>query len=610
MSNQEPGLRPASEPSAPPTPPMALQPDGDWGREGWVSRTPSRLLIWFGLVLIATSIAAAALVLWEMRTDALDKAQADLRRLALSQSQTTFAALKGADLALLSVINDLASNPTSDDETRHRMLQSVVGTLPQLKNLFVTDAAGNALYSARSDPPPRVSSENQPYFAAHRDGQIGPLITPSFRSRVDGQWVFLLTRRMENANGRFLGVVGVDIDPTYLSRQYAAIDLGPHSAIALLTTDEVMLARYPWKESRVGRQVENVALHDRMKIDKTGSTRGYSVSDRIDRLYGYAALDDYPVVVRTVLDTSVVLDEWWRHAYVAGIWVIGVDTVIGALIALLVVQLRRRERSDARFRDFAEAASDWYWETDGTLRFSYVSRAGRGHAGFPVHDALGRNLRDLMITQPGDQMLRQLEDDVAAHRLFREFLCQVRTSVGRIAHLNLSGMPRFDRRGHFIGYRGVARDITAVVEERSASSRANMRFLYAMEHGANGFSFWDVEDRFVVCNELYRQRAGRSAKFLVPGVTFERLYWESIRLGDVPSPPGRAADVLAERLAHHRVAAGEPVIHDVNGRRLLARDLRTPDGGTLIVWTDITDATEGARPIEIKPAEVKGPRAL
>lgn len=561
--------------------------------------SPSRLLIWFGIVLIAASFAAAALVLWQMRDNAIEKAQMDLRRLALSQSQQTLAALKGADLALLTVINDLKSTP-QDDEARHRLLQSVVATLPQIRNLFVADANGNSRYSARSVPPPQVSIAAQPYFLAHRAGQMGPLIAPSFRSRVDGHWSFLLTRRIEDADGRFLGVVGADMDPVYFAKLYAAIDLGPKSGIALLTTDETMLARYPWVEDRIGKRIESFALHDHLTQAKTGVVRGVSTTDHVDRLYGYAGLDEFPVVVRTVLDTSVVLDDWRKHVYVAGIWVIGADLVIASLIAVLVVQLRRREQSEARFRDFAEAASDWYWETDPDLCFTYVSRASHGHAGFPVHDAMDRNLRELMVAQPGDGMLRQLEDDIAAQRFFREVLCQVRTAGGRIAHLNLSGMPRFDARGNFVGYRGVARDITTVVEERSASARANMRFLYAMEHGSNGFSFWDPEDRFVVCNELYRQRAGRSAKFLVPGVTFERFYWESIRLGDVPSPPGRAAEVLAERLARHRAATGETVFHDVNGRRMLARDLRTPDGGTLVVWTDIADTAEGVRPLDVK----------
>ena len=588
-------------PPGPPGPPVTAPPSASGAvAAAQPPRSPSRLLIGFGIVLIVASVAAAAFVLWGMRLDALNKARTDLRRLALSQSQQTAAVLKGADLALLTVINDLRSNPSSDEETRHRLLKSIVNTLPQLKNLFVVDAAGNAVYSARSVPAPRVSAASVPYFAAHRAGQMGPRITATFRSRIDGEWALLLTRRLEDADGRFLGVVGADIDPVYLARLYAAIGLGPRSAIALLTTNEVMLARYPWIESRIGRSIENFALHDRLEDAKIGTARAVSSLDHVDRLYGYAALDDFPVVVRTVLDTSVVLDDWWKHAEVAAIWVIGADAVIALLVALLVVQLRRREQSEARFRDFAEAASDWYWETDGGLRFSYVSGAGHAHSGFPVRDALGRSLHDLIIEQPGDQMLRQLEDDIAEQRLFREFLCQVRTPSGRIAHLNLSGMPRFDRRGMFIGYRGVARDITAVVEARSASSRANMRFLYAMEHGANGFSFWDAEDKFVVCNELYRQRAGRAAKFLVPGVTFERFHWESIRLGDVASPPGRAADVLAERLAHHRAAAGEPIIYDAGGRRLLARDLRTPDGGTLIVWTDMTDTAEGGRPAEIR----------
>lgn len=562
-------------------------------------RTPSRLLIWFGAVLIVASFAAAALVLWQMRDAAIEKAQADLRRLALSQSQQTLAALKGADLALLTVINDLKTNPQSD-EARHRLLQSIVATLPQIRNLFVVDAGGDARYSARSVPPPQVSAASMSYFLAYKAGQAGPLITPSFRSRVDGHWSFLLTRRIEDADGHFLGVVGADMDPVYLSKLYAAIDLGPRSGIALLTADETMLARYPWIESRIGKRIENFALHDQMEQAKIGVVRGVSTTDHVDRLYGYAALDEFPVVVRTVLDTSVVLDDWWKHVYVAGIWVIGADLVIASLIAILVGQLRRREQSEARFRDFAEAASDWYWETDAGWRFTYVSRAGHGHAGFPVHDALGRNLRELIVAHPGDELLRQLEGDMIAERLFREVLCQVRTASGRIAHLNLSGMPRFDARGNLIGYRGVARDITTVVEERSASARANMRFLYAMEHGSNGFSFWDAEDRFVVCNELYRQRAGRAAKFLVPGVTFERFYWESIRLGDIVSPPGRAAETLAERLALHRSASGDTLVHEVNGRRLLARDLRTPDGGTLIVWTDIADTADGMRPVEVK----------
>jgi PAS domain-containing protein len=156
-------------------------------------------------------------------------------------------------------------------------------------------------------------------------------------------------------------------------------------------------------------------------------------------------------------------------------------------------------------------------------------------------------------------------------------------------------MPRFDAGGVFVGYRGVAQDITPVIAERSATARANMRFLYAIENGSDAFAFWDVDDRFVMCNENFRHRSGRSAKLLTPGISFEQFAWESIRLGDSPADPGKAAELHAERLAHHRAATGEPMVHERAGRRLRNRVLRTPDGGRLTVSAVVEDMTKSGQ---------------
>ena len=160
--------------------------------------------------------------------------------------------------------------------------------------------------------------------------------------------------------------------------------------------------------------------------------------------------------------------------------------------------------------------------------------------------------------------------------------------MGRVRHLNISGQPRFDRDGICLGYRGVARDITGEVEARSATAEANMRFLHAIENSNDGIAFWDAEDRFVLCNERYREKAGRSARVLTPGITFERFFWEAIRLGDIPTEPGKAAERLIERMERHRAATGEPFEVEYDGEWRLIRDQRTPNGGTLTVFTDIT----------------------
>jgi PAS domain-containing protein len=35
--------------------------------------------------------------------------------------------------------------------------------------------------------------------------------------------------------------------------------------------------------------------------------------------------------------------------------------------------------SEQRFNDIAEVASDWFWETDAQLRFTYIGACFRGH---------------------------------------------------------------------------------------------------------------------------------------------------------------------------------------------------------------------------------------
>src|SRR5881394_4260820 len=71
-----------------------------------ILRDPSRSLIWFGATLIFFSIVVSIAAFWEYRRTTLERSQADLRRLALSLSQQTLAAIKGVDLALQSVINE------------------------------------------------------------------------------------------------------------------------------------------------------------------------------------------------------------------------------------------------------------------------------------------------------------------------------------------------------------------------------------------------------------------------------------------------------------------------------------------------------------------------
>jgi PAS domain S-box-containing protein len=136
------------------------------------------------------------------------------------------------------------------------------------------------------------------------------------------------------------------------------------------------------------------------------------------------------------------------------------------------VTARRRaeealRESEQRFRDYAEAASDWLWETGPDHRFTWFSLRATG-----VHqpdNRIGRTRWE--ITAEVDEEPEKWRLHIAtldAHEPFRDFTYRAVQADGSVAYLAVSGKPVFDAQGRFKGYRGVASDVTAAVRADQA----------------------------------------------------------------------------------------------------------------------------------------------
>jgi PAS domain S-box-containing protein len=142
-------------------------------------------------------------------------------------------------------------------------------------------------------------------------------------------------------------------------------------------------------------------------------------------------------------------------------------------------QLRNSEQ---RFRDFAEAASDWLWELDADLRFSYMSDSFEANFGWPVELSLGQKKEDhyAEIARTGSaeeqESWRRHFADLKAHRPFSNFLQRWVTPAGETRYILNGGKPIFDRDGRFLGYRGTASNVTDLVRAQQAARLSNRRF--------------------------------------------------------------------------------------------------------------------------------------
>lgn len=130
-------------------------------------------------------------------------------------------------------------------------------------------------------------------------------------------------------------------------------------------------------------------------------------------------------------------------------------------------------------------------------------------------------------------------------------------------------------------------DITEEVRAREEAVESTARLLDAIENVSDGIAFWDAADRFVLCNRRFRDQAGAAASTLVRGVNYETYLRAVMQTIDPPIPAGRREAWVAGRLAEHRNPPNA-VEMQREGRWLLIRDDRSPDGSIVTVTTDIT----------------------
>jgi PAS domain S-box-containing protein len=147
-------------------------------------------------------------------------------------------------------------------------------------------------------------------------------------------------------------------------------------------------------------------------------------------------------------------------------------------------------QSEERFRNFAETASDWFWETGPDLNIAYLSERFFEATGVPPRDLLGRPAaaRARPIAADPDRPALPL----AERRAFRGCVMRYERAPGDEQFWKLGGAPVFAGDGAFLGYRGTGSNVTKEIRAEQAlreakdlsdsANRAKSEFLANMSH--------------------------------------------------------------------------------------------------------------------------------
>nr|WP_315901208.1 diguanylate cyclase [Pantoea soli] len=273
-----------------------------------------RSLAVFLCVIVLTVTGINTWSLWHDWQLKLAQRELEARNLSVSLARQAEDAFLQVDIILSEAVRELIQNgpayaATPAFKTHIRAQQ---GKIPQLHGLFIYDKQGNWVASSASYVPAKASNADRDYFIWHRmHTDDGLHISRVIRSRSTGDLVIPVSFRLNDAAGNFAGVALATVRVDYFRQFYSYYSLGEKDVLALILANTSVLYIRPLPDSFINRSLSASPLfRTALKASDSGSATWRSALDGVERVFGYARLDRYPLIVTAGFDRDAARKEW------------------------------------------------------------------------------------------------------------------------------------------------------------------------------------------------------------------------------------------------------------------------------------------------------------
>jgi diguanylate cyclase (GGDEF)-like protein len=403
-------------------------------------RSPVTVALILIVIIVLSLVGLDIWQSWTSRNQALSAASANASNMARSMAEHAGHTFEEADTVLIGMVERVQTDGVDDPVHRlrlHRLMKRLTESLHQLHGLFIYGADGNWQVSSNDDYPPGANNADRDYFVYHRthtdlSAHIGPVI----RSRSTGDLIITLSRRINDAEGRFAGVALATLKVDYFRRFYQGYRLDPNGVISLAMADGTVLIRRPYDEAVLGSTLaKGVVFSQLLPVASEGTRMLPSIVDGVERLYGYRRVSQYPLVVLAAESKTFILASWRANLLRTAVVILLLLTATGIFGAMLIRQIRQTAQTEAQLRN-AHAALELM-----AMQDSLTGLANRRQLDEALPQEIGRARRNgrplglIMLDIDHFKAYNDIYGHPAGDTCIREVGLAVLASVGRAGDL-------------------------------------------------------------------------------------------------------------------------------------------------------------------------------
>ena len=355
--------------------------------------------------------------------------------------------------------------------------------------ISIADANGDIVATSVREPLPRNVAGHPAFqvLVARDSGQL--YISPPFRSRIAGRNLIWLSRRLNNPDGSFAGVIAINFLPEQFIAFFRDAQVRPQDMMAVIGLDGITRASLYNGAASSGRNVVGTRVMANQLRAPNGTFLRPSIIDGRVRFFSHRRLRDFPLFVTYgVLEADVLAVPRHRATiFRVGAGLVSLMLVVFALIVTL--SFRRRERREAELARANERLSeaqrigqigDWeyhlgtgsvYWSPQLCAQFERTP--GQGSPTFEEFRAY--------LTEEGRDTVDRAHAEAIRTGEAQEIEYEVILPSGIESRHQGVVMPSFDASGKVVRLHGTDQNITARrLFERLQTHVAHLSRLEAM----------------------------------------------------------------------------------------------------------------------------------